>query len=171
MLTLFLHLSKNFKAVEHEKGSFYPGVWIKGGYNHWFLPDIKERFPPCFDVSVGEDWSGLWRFPSQPFHLDVLETNDCFIAIFGKCGFYITARQTPTGQQNQGAIFPDKRQFRCSANASQPFSQSVSQSVNHFGKKCQGPRVEMPVHITSYDVWCFDMQNINQVLTVRDGSK
>ena len=36
-------------------------------------------------------------------------------------------------------------------------SQLDSQSTS-VGKKCQGPRVQMPVHITSCDVLCFEMQ-------------
>lgn len=115
-----------------------------------FVCDIKERFPPYVHVSVGEEvWNvfRLRRVPSQPFHLDVLETNDCFSAFFRKFKFHITARQTPTWRRNKARFF--KINARCFANARQPFSQSVSQSVNQFGKERQGPRVETPVHITS----------------------
>lgn len=113
-LTLFVHLS--IKRVEHEKGRFYPGVWIKGGKSlgKWSSPLVFYlRYQRAFSTLLSCVCGGglVWnlfrfrRFPSQPFHLDVLETNNCFIATFRKCRFRITTWQTPTGQQNKGRFF------------------------------------------------------------------
>lgn len=71
------------------------------------------------------------------------------------------------GQEDKGRFLG----INTSLDASQPFSHSVGKSVNQFGKDPQGPRVWMPVHITSHHVWCFHMQNLNQALTRRDLNK
>lgn len=103
VLTLFVHLAKSYKVWNIKKVQFILGI-IKGKIGDHHCANIKEHFLPYFHVSVGENIFGIcsdWCFPSQPFHLDVLETNDCFISIFGKCRFHITTQQTPTGQGNK----------------------------------------------------------------------
>lgn len=134
-LTLFVHLS--FKSVEHEKGSFYPGVRIKGRMSGkvklttGFCLRYQRAFSSLLSCVCGGGlvWNlfRLRRFPSQPFHLDVLETNNCFIATFRKCGFHITTWQTPTGQQNKGRFF----RINASSDVLQmPVSRSASRLVS-----------------------------------------
>lgn len=178
-LTLFVHLS--FKCVEHEKGRFYPGVWIKGGKvwesgaHHWFLPAIsKSVFHPafmCLRGRIGLESVQIPAFPQPATPPWCAWNKQLFYHYFQEVQIPYYHMANAHRAAKQGSIFQEKRQFRCSANASQPFSQSVSQSVNQFGKECQGPCVGTPLHITSYDVWCFDMQNLNQAPTLRDGSK
>lgn len=94
--------------------------------------DIKAFFPRLhFDVRQRrKSFGGISNsgfFPSQHFHLDLLEANNCFICNLRKRRFHITAQQTPEGGEKQRQIF-----WR---NASSDVlqmtaSQSVIQSVN-----------------------------------------
>lgn len=149
-------------------------VWESGAH-HWFLPAIsKSLFHPafmCLRGRIGLESVQIPAFPQPAIPPWCAWNKQLFYRYFQEVQIPYYHMANAHGAAKQGSIFQEKRQFRCSANASQPFSRSVSQSVNQFGKERQGPRVGTPLHITSYDVWCFDMQNLNQAPTLRDGSK
>lgn len=85
----------------------------------------------------------LWLFTSQPFHLDVSETNKQFFFYLYFQEVYIPyycSANTQRGQKQQ-EIFWINASSDVLKNDSQPFSQLFTLPVNQCGKECQGPRV------------------------------
>lgn len=117
--------------------------WIKrGNLGKWSSPLVfRQRYQRAFSSLLscicggGSVWNPF-RLPSQPFHLDVFETNNCFISIFSKCKFHIT-QHTTTGQEYA------RRLFRINASSDvlqMPVSHSASR-LHQFSKERQGPHV------------------------------
>lgn len=130
--------------------------------------DIKAFFPtPLWCTSKKKIfWRNfkLWLFPSQHFHLDLLEANNCFICNLRKRRFHITAQQTPEGGEKQRQIFwKNASSDVLQMTASQSVIQSVNQGVCWGGAAPGASCLNACAH---YILWCMMFWNAKYISAV-----
>lgn len=121
--------------------------WNSGEHHLAFAGNIKAFSPLHFDVCVGLQKKGSFGgisnsafLPASFSTLMCLKQTNVLSIFSGSVDSILALSQQPKGARTTMA-FVAKRQLRCSTYDRQPFSQSVSQTVNQFGKECQGPHV------------------------------